>query len=584
MRLFISSLSSSTSITPSLDSTDIFMTNPEPRSFISEGNGFNIIAASIKADRVSFSYQDLTGSWNIIGDGTKSGTTFTYPSFIPSEPLLLVRATAHGDGLSDNDASNSIHATVLNDTFTASDGTLLVNHTADSDWLNNGWNVISGNWEINSNRIGISSASGSKHFAIYDAQSDSVQIRCTPTVASGTIDVVLRYQDENNHYLVSIQSDRTVLLGVVQGGVYTELDRQATWVTSGGEIMIQLSGNAITVTFNQYPYVWGETTLFEESTSYGIGRGTEVTTSSFSSFNINTIPKQPIDTSVIYSQTKSYVYAIQKGGYLPYDANSCSGQDIFYIGDTKYMTFAMRDASSDFGWLSYAYETSPHVWQRVNSLIITATPSRSISSSSSYWDGTNLHVLWCDRFTGVIMYYRGTDLENLIDQGVLIDLRSQGVYSRHPEILVYDGVWYVYLDTRSDQPAGEFGNIAVMSGPDLNNLSNYREVLSNPGYEFEQCDVGSPDVRYNQTNGYFEMCYAGYPGGGAPYIHEVGVAICKTPDGKFQRISETPLIPLGTPPSFDDYHVHGPCWYEGGDAIYYGLNSDEDGISYTILN
>jgi hypothetical protein len=299
----------------------------------------------------------------------------------------------------------------------------------------------------------------------------------------------------------------------------------------------------------------------------------------------------PLNNSVSYTATKNGSLILTPNFLGTDDQTGLAGAEFYKIGTTNYMVHAVRNAGGEFAGLTYATspENDPHNWTRHNALILTADTAsgEEIADCSMYWDGSNIHLLYSNRNTGVINYAKGADIENLIKQGTVLDFTAQGIYARHPSIVFKDGLFYVYLDIRRFQSAGEFGEIAVVSGTGLTSLSGYKEVLSNLGYKFEQCDVGSPSVRYNSTNGYFEMLFVGYPGGGTPYYHEIGLAINKNPLGKFERVSSTPLIARGVT-GIDTIQAIDPAWFPDGDIVYYTADASEtgniyDGITYAEL-
>jgi hypothetical protein len=388
-----------------------------------------------------------------------------------------------------------------------------------------------------------------------------------------------------------MQTDGTVLVGKRENGTFTSINTTAAgFYTQGTDITFWLIDNQMTIIKNDIPEVIFDLTDFDQATRHGFARGGSNNNPKFDYAEIIPINDNPINSAVSYTATKSNTLVIQKNQWSPYDSGGVAGQDIFDIGSTRYMTFAIRDNNGDFNGISYATEgVTPNTWNRVDTKIIDAG-SKSISNSSSYWDGTFLHMVYCNRLTGIIYYAKGTAIDNLVEQGEIINLTSQNIFCRHPDILVHKGVWYVYYDTRFDQAAGEFGAINVCSGVDLNSLSDHKEILSTPHFKFGMCDIGTPSVRYNSSNEYFEMLHMGYRGGAFPYVHETGLAICKTPNGKFEAVSSTPLIANGGSGSIDEVHVHDPSWYPDGDVVYYtandalsGSTDSYDGITYATL-
>jgi len=563
----------------------LFINSPVPNTEVNSGDALNINVTAEEATAVLLEYKNISGAWVTIGSAANSGNSiWIFNNWSPTVAALSLRATATYSDLTTKAVENSLLSVILYDTFTDTNGTLLANHTPDLQ-LGANWNIVSGDWEIQSNELQINTADTNLHFAYVDIGQPNTILSFVINSfdSSNTTQFILRYTDDSNHILFLINQDGKITIGKRVGGVFTSY-----YVGSNGDYTpgltceIRLIDNTLNVVINNLPIPTIDVSDFATGNKHGVARGGANITPHIDNFKIIPIGLQPINNDVSYTATKNGTLILSKNFMPPTDQNGIAGHDIYTIGTTNYMVFAARDSSNNFVGLTYATSPTndPHNWTRYNGLILTGG-SESIADCSTYWDGSEIYVVYSDRFTGNIHYAKGSDLLNLTKQGVIL-AASGGTYYRHPALLVENGVFYLYLDVRYFQAAGEFGVIGLFSGNSLNTLGNYKEVLSNLGYDFEQCDVGAPAIRYNSVNEYYELLFVGYPGGGVPYIHEIGLAISKNPLGKFERVSTVPLIANGGSGAIDEIFAIDPTWLPNTDIVYYTADA-YDGFTYATL-
>lgn len=588
-------LSASSNTGESLQS--VLFTSPTQRQVISAGSTINITSIS-DASSLTYEYQKTDGTWVEIGAATNIAGVWTYSNWaVPSVPFVAIR------GKGDNRLGQvNVWPRVLYDTFTGTDGTLLSAHTPNEAW-GTAWNVVSGNWKITSNTLGIDNADTNVYHANIETNSVDAIIKVkftTKPSATSIPNIIFRYTDANNNIGVRFGlSGVNVIVRIFErvAGVATTLFADATiaW-TSSTEYEIRCIENKVFITSPLSGDIKSATVSVLTGTRHGVQRAGVNGTYQYDDFQLLAVGDQPITTLVQYSAAKLGSLVMSKNELPPLDTYGLAGLEIIQHNGVNYGIFAVKNSSSVWHGLSYATAdpSDPHTWTRFNGRILNSGTSGqwddSITDCSIYFSDTEVFVVYSGRTSGIIGYAKGPDLENLTKQSQIVDLSAQGIYCRHPNLLVRDGVFYLYFDSRRDQPSGELGEIWVISGPDLDNLTDAHEVLSTPGYDFDEFDLTAPAVRYNASNGYYEMAYSGYKGGGTPYFHQTGIAISKSPLGPFVRTSEAPLIANGAG-QLDQTHAHDPCWLPDTDIIYYtaadaaGASADDqyDGFTYATL-
>ena len=573
----------------------VLFTSPTQRQVISNGDVIDITAIS-DADSLTFEYQKTDGTWVDIGAAVDVAGVWTYANWTPSEPFVAIR------GKGDNVLGQvNVWPRMLYDTFTASDGTLLSAHTPNEAW-GTAWSVVSGNWKITTNTLGIDNADTNVYHANIETNSVDtivkVKFGASPS-ATSVPNIIFRYTDENNNIGVRFGWNGQVVARVYErvAGVATNLtaDKVVAW-TAGTEYEIRCIGNKVYLTSPLSGDILTGTVSILTGTRHGIQRAGVNGIYQYEDFQLLAVGEQPLTTSVQYTATKFGSLVMAKNTLPPLDTYGLAGSEIILHNGTLYMVFAVKNSSSVWHGLSYATASpaDPHNWTRFNGRILESGTSGqwddSITDCSIYFSDTEVFVVYSGRTSGIVGYAKGPDLENLTKQSQIVDLTTQDIYCRHPNLVVRDGVFYLYFDTRRDQPSGELGEIWVISGPDLDNLTDPHEVLSVPGYEYDRFDLTAPSVRHNASNGYYEMAYSGYKGGGTPYFHQTGIAISKSPLGPFVRISDEPIIgnEVG---EIDETHAHDPCWLPGTNILYYtvsnvaGGSADDqyDGFTYATL-
>lgn len=593
-KCFLNVSNSSATVEPE-DTRLLFITSPTPRTEIHQGIILDISAIGENATAVLFQYLNVAGDWVDIGNGTETGLStgiFNYQGWSPIVSATAIQTIAtYSDGTTQT-VQNILYSFSYVANFNAPNGTLLENYVADEVLGGTGLIPISGDWEIQNNTLGVAPGDTGIHPALKDIGTSSAIMRfnCTLDSSSNTI-FVFRYIDADNYGMILLNANGRLSIAKREpGNNVTILQAVDGYYTSGTLLEMWLTDNSITIIKNNLPNIKQEFTDFPTGTSYGILRGGADYRMAIRSFTVLPISLDPIDTTYSFTVTKSNNFLIEKGGFSPYDDRGVAGPDIFDIGDTRYFTFAMRDNLGQFFYLSYATAptSDPYSLTRHNTLVLdTTNDDLAISNSSGLWDGTNLHIAYGNRdnaypTAGQIFVASGPDINSLVKNPIpILNLTvSHGIYSRHGSIGFHNGKYYMFFDSRRDQSSGEFGELWCVSGPSLTSLSNPREILSTPGYSFEQTDLTSPSFPvYDTVTRLWTIYYSGYRGGGIPYFHEGGAAVCETIDGKYRRISTTPIIPLGPTGSIDDRHVHDlivdPA--DHTEVIYAANNAVDDG-------
>lgn len=573
----------------------LFIDQPTPRTEINEGDSITIDVFAENATAVSIDYKTPAGTYTNIGAATDlGGGSWRYTGWTATAVPTAIRATATYADSSTAIVENQVYGVSLYDTFTDTNGTNITAHTPDGNLSGNGWNVVSGDWSISSNYLTINTADTNTHFLTHEANSPNaiMEVSC-PSPVLNTTQYVMRYQDANNHILILFVSDGRVRIGKRSGGVFSLYFETATnFYTAGTKIQFWLIDNVFNIVYNNTTTGGIDLIDFSNQTKYGIARAGANSPYKYDDFKIIPISLPETTSEVAYTATKSNTFVIPKGQQPPNDSGGVGGQEIVKVGSTNYMVFAIKNSSGSWAGLTYATspDTDIHNWTRYSGYIVNAG-SKQIADCSVHYDGTNFNVIYSDRLTGIIYYRSGATLESLGAESEIINLTSSGLFARHPNILFKDNTYYVYIDVRLFQPAGEFGDVYVCSGDSLSNLSGFRQVLNYHGYGYEQCDITSPSVRYNESNGFYEMVYTGFNGSGPPYKHEGGLAVSKNPLTPFTRIQTTPIIPVGGVGSIDEGFVFDVSWFPGEDIIYYvaddstfGSTDSYDGITYATLS
>lgn len=568
----------------------LLFTSPTQKAEVAEGDELTITALS-DAPAVTFQYLKPNGDWVEIGAATKVDGVWTYANWTPPEPFVALG----GVGLL---GQVNIRPRVLFDSFTDLDGTLLSAHTPDEAW-DTVWTVHGGAWTINNNTLGINQANTNVYYATVETNSVDAVMRFKLRVIPSATTIYMftfRYTDANNNICATFRiGGANVIFRMFQrvNGVSSDIisERQVGW-TADRDFEMKVMGNKCWLFDGITEGTIGTTSILT-GTRHGVARpGIAGGDYQFDDFLLMPCCQEPLTSEVSYTATKHGEFVMQKNTFGTLDQGGIAGIDIKRHNGQNIAIFAVNNGSLWHG-LSYATAdpNDPHNWTRYDGRILNAGSAGQfdtaiIDCTFEYING-EFYVIYSGRGTGKIGYAKGPDLLNLTKQGVILDLTAEGIYLRHPSLLIHNGTYYLYCDTRRDHPEGEIGEIYVFWGDSLETLSTHYEALSSPGYPFDLCDLTAPAVRYNTRNGYFEMAYSGYPGGGSPYIHEVGLAISQSPRGQFVRVSSEPLIPRGGSGSFDEIHTYDPCWLPDTDILYYTASDNSlpnyDGFTYATL-
>ncbi len=136
-------------------------------------------------------------------------------------------------------------ATLLSDTFTGTDGTLLTAHTMD---VGAGWtNQTITTYKIASNKATFNSGGGGQGETVADAGAADVTITCDHVVGSGgDAGVVFNDQDTNNYWLLA--ANTTWILYKQISGSFTSVATGGT-ITAGVSyaVSITTAGDTVTV-------------------------------------------------------------------------------------------------------------------------------------------------------------------------------------------------------------------------------------------------------------------------------------------------------------------------------------------------
>jgi hypothetical protein len=557
--------------------------SPLQRTEIKNGDIVDIEAVGNVSSAV-FEYQDLSGVWKNIGNAIKEDDTFTFSSWSPPEAFVAIRAKSGS-----TEGQVNIWPVIVEDSFTDDNGTLLQDHSPQSQWMP--WLVESVDWHINNNTLTITNDDSSLYFAVVDTGTEDAHIRCK-FKTTATHSVTFRYTDSNNHiYILYEISNQRVRIFERKNGVNTNLLDFTALPYDGNTVYeFYCIADKVFIKPESGDFLAAVTSILT-GTKHGVRRPGVNATYAWDDVSIFAIGRQPVNPVVSYVATKSNIHVIEKGQFPGLDDNAVDAPCLRLVNGIVYCLFSCRNSDNEFHGITFATANpdDPHNWVRHDGLILEQNNDEwdaEIADCTAYWDGSQWYIVYSGRTTGIIGYATGPDLFNLTKQGQILDRTGQGEYLRQPDLLVKDGVWYLYCNRRYDQPSGEYGNVVCFYGPDLNNLSGPVEVLSNPGYSFDGQDLTAPSIRFNASKKLFELLYSGYSvRGGAPYIHEVGLAVANDPLGPFVRVSTQPLIPIGGP--IDQLHCHAPEWYPEKNIIYYVANNSSggsyDGISYATI-
>jgi hypothetical protein len=163
----------------------------------------------------------------------------------------MVQANAALTGLSGIIAAGGGASTLVNDTFTDSNGTNLTAHTPDIRPGSNAWGTVSGTQTVQSNQA---NASASGYYTIDAGQADvTITYLVTPTAAGNGWGITARRSDANNGWDPAINPvTNQIQIYEQAAGVYTLRASTSFTVSNGVQYTLQavLSGSTITLSVN----------------------------------------------------------------------------------------------------------------------------------------------------------------------------------------------------------------------------------------------------------------------------------------------------------------------------------------------
>jgi pectate lyase len=161
---------------------------------------------------------------------------------------------------------------LIQDTFTAVNGTTLPGHAPDVNTPGNAWVVQSGAGNIQNNKAQCSTG-------VWVATIDSGQANVTVTadivlsVAGSDDGPVVRFQDANNYWFADASGSNNFILYEKTGGSFVQRASTTVTVSTGTTytVQVQASGTTITATINGgNPISYGSATDFQTATKHGI--------------------------------------------------------------------------------------------------------------------------------------------------------------------------------------------------------------------------------------------------------------------------------------------------------------------------
>jgi hypothetical protein len=568
----------------------LFITSPTPRTEINEGDSINITTEAVGASSVAVYYRNTSDVWVSIGSATNtSGSTWTYSSWSPTVNATAIKATAtYPDGTT-QEVENIMYSLSMYDTFTDTNGTAIASHNPDSD-LSGGWTVVTGDWEIQSNGLVNTTADTNLHVIYHDCGYDDFIFESTLANLDGgtTQQILARYTDSDNFVLLLVNGSGLPTLRERYLASNTDHYTGSNGDVSSTDVLkLILKGDKYIFFINNVTVSSGTLSGILTGGKCGFRRGGASSNTRFDDVKIIPITSNPLDASVSYTASKLGSAVITKGSDSPNDDGGIADNDIVTVGSTNYLIYAARDSGGNFDNISYYTSSTgdPHNWTFQNNILTFTT--ESVAGVSAWHDGTDWHLLYSDRLTGIIYYASGSNIESLTKNGSVKDLTGSGIYLRQSSIIKEDSTWYVFVDVRLDAASGEFGYLGLMEGSSLSTLGDPVEVLTGFGEDYDILDVTVPSVKKNGD--YYEMFYAGYSGiGTSAFPHEIGLAISKNIKGKYKRVSNSPLVSLGVG-TFDNIDLGAPVRMPNTDILYYrydgsGTAGGLDGITYATLS
>jgi hypothetical protein len=568
----------------------LFITSPEPKTEVNSSDSVTIDVVAMNATAVEVQYRNTAGTWVSIGSATDLGSgSWQFSGWSATGVPTAIKAIATYADTSTQEVENLVHAISINDTFTGANGTLIDSRSPDSSYVNE-WVIDTGDWEIQSNQLQITTADTNTHLVTHDAGTEdyifSFDLVAFPT--SATTQVVTRYVDNSNYvlFLFNINGTLTIIerTAAVNNTLYTS---STGFITPPDSIEIRVIQERVIFILNDEPVVFVDLASQLTGTKSGFRRGGANDTPTFDNAKIVPLTDQPINGAVSYSASKLGTRVITKGDATPDDDNGYGVFDIVTVGSTNYLFAAVKDSTNVFkGIICWTSSTStPHTWTRNPGFIVS---ENEVSGVGAYHDGTQFHLVYTRRTDGILRYATvSTDLSTTTSQGIIKDLTGSSIYLRHASLLFENSTWYVAVDVRVDQPAGEFGYIGMLEGSSLSTLGDLKEILT-PGFTHDACDLVAPSLK--KEGAYYELFFAGYSGRDAAGFPKTShLAISEVVNGKYQRVSDNPLLDLGTSGAIDDLEAGVPRRLPGTNILYYFCNGTPlagaaDGITYATLS
>ena len=569
-----------------------FITSPTPRTEVEAGDNFNPTVIAENADSVEFFYKNTSNAWVSISSATNTGgDIWEVASWSPTVPALAIKATVTYADLSTQEVENILFTLSIYDTFTDTNGTLITAHTPNSNIGASGWTVLSGTWEILGNTLKNTTAGTSTHTMYHDlGYKDAIfKFKCPVVdVISASTQIIFRYVDATNYFLLFHNATNTSIIQVIAGSNSTLWSDLTGLVIANKDIEIWVFDGEVKFVLNNEVIAFAAVAAETTGTKFGFKRPGAASSTTYDNIKIIPIAPQPINTDVSYTAAKLGSGIITKGFNTPKDDNGFGDFDIATVGTTNYILYSAINSSDNFAGLCLATSTTgdPHNWTAQTAYALAVN---NVAGCGIHYDGSTWHVVYTDRTVGKLLHATGASLGSLTAQGEIKDITGIGLYIRQSSIIVEDGVWYVFSDIRYDVSTGEFGYIGVASGSSLSTLGAYTEVLSNVAYKDDACNLTGVSVKKNDDSGFYEMFYAGYKGrDGTNFVHTNYLAISETIDGKYKRVSASPLLDIGAT-SFDNISLGAPCRLPNTNILYHTYSGTAgtggvDGITYATLS
>lgn len=186
-------------------------------------------------------------------------------------------------------------ATLVNDTFTDTNGTALEDHTPDTDSVGWGWGNLTGTWDIQGNKAQPDGVTSAWNHVVIQSGDANATVEVDLTVAGGATSAVrmlVRAIDSTNFWAIENQTGTdTLQIYEVLAGVPTSRDSGAATMDAGNTYTLKVVLNGTTITAywdNVETASYGSASKFSGIPIHGIGSyvGGGFTVVTFDSFSI----------------------------------------------------------------------------------------------------------------------------------------------------------------------------------------------------------------------------------------------------------------------------------------------------------